>query len=73
MVYGVDCDISMKLKSPYYLVSKAYARRKDIFKVNKKIIPEEFYELVDFIEKYEGFGELMEQERLEIIRKFLEE
>lgn len=71
MVYG-DGGVSMKLKSPYYLVSKAYARRKDIFKMNKSIIPEEFYPLVEYLESYDEFNEISEQERLIIIRDFLE-
>lgn len=66
-----------KIKSPYYLVSKLFARKKDIeelFSKNiKNRIDEEYYPLVDYIKKNkEFFNELTEQERLDYIRYFLE-
>jgi hypothetical protein len=66
-----------KIKSPFYLVSKFFARKKDIhdlFSKNvKNRIDEEFYPLVDYIKKNKDeFSLLSEQDRLVYIRTFLE-
>lgn len=68
---------SFKIKSPYYLVSKLFARKKNLevfFKKNvKEIIAEEYYLLADHIKSnMDYFSSLDEQARLNYIRDYLE-
>lgn len=73
-VWFTNSGISAKIKSPFYLVQKALARKKDILSLNKKIIPEEYYPLVDhLLEINSEFSLLTEQERLSYIRNYLSE
>lgn len=70
VVYGEESNTALKIKSPYYLALKALARCKDIEKLNKEYIDEEFYELVDhFLEMGERFT-MNEQDRLTYIRDY---
>lgn len=79
MVYDLESDVMLKMKSPYYLVSKFLARTKkldDIFTANyKHKFDEEFYGLCEYLqENYtkEQFLETSEQDRLVIVQNFLE-
>ena len=64
---------SAKIKSKHYLVQKAFARKKDIARLDKRFIDEEFYPLVDYLMSIKDqFNELSEQQRLEYMRSFLE-
>jgi hypothetical protein len=61
-----------KIKSQYYLVTKACARKKDILTLNKSVIEEEYYPLVDHLTMIsERFNTFTEQEKLSYIRSFL--
>lgn len=61
-----------KIKSVYYLIQKAYARSKNISKLNKVETPEEFYPLIDYIKcNSDFFNSISEQQRLEYMRDFL--
>jgi hypothetical protein len=72
VVYGQDSKTALKIKSPYYLCLKAAARKKDIMTLNKQLVDEEFYDLIDHIKDHEYvFNELDEQERLTYIRNYL--
>ena len=63
---------SFKIKSPYYLIQKALARKKDILSLNKELIEEEYYPLLNhLLEIKDYFNSLPEQDRLEYIRTFL--
>lgn len=72
VVYGLDSNTALKIKSPYYLCKKLLARRKDVMKLDKSMVDEEFYSLIDFVQgmgdKFNGMGE---QERLDIMSEFL--
>lgn len=73
VVYGQLTGTVLKIKSPYYLVLKMAARRKDIMKLNKQHVDEEFYPLIDQLTLMgESFTIMSEQERLDYMRKFLE-
>lgn len=61
---------TLKMKSPYYLASKAIARKADIFKLNKEFIDEEYHDLVDHLKKMESWVDMEEQDRLEFIRNY---
>lgn len=66
-----------KIKTPYYLMKKLLARSKNLNRLAspaiKEIMPEEFYPLVDEIQKdVESFLSMNEQDRLVWIRNFLE-
>ena len=64
---------SAKIKTKYYLVQKALARKKDILSMNRELLDEEFYPLVNHLSSIRGqFNLLDEQSRLEYMRKFLE-
>ena len=63
---------SFKIKSPYYLIQKALARKKDILSLNKELVEEEYYPLINhLLEIKNHFNSLSEQDRLEYIRIFL--
>ncbi len=77
MVYDMESDVVLKLKSPYYLTAKFLARTKKLdlifSKEFKKHFDEEFYDLVYWIQSTiskEGYAQISEQERLEIVRDF---
>jgi hypothetical protein len=73
VVYGQESRTALKIKSPYYLCLKAAARKKDIMSLNKQIVDEEFYELIDHLTlNQESFNIMDEQARLDYMRKFLE-
>jgi hypothetical protein len=60
-----------KIKSPYYLVSKALARKKDILSLNKELVEEEYFDLVDYLNTIKDeFNAKSEQDRLEFIRQW---
>jgi hypothetical protein len=76
-VFYTDDGVSAKIKSPYYLVSKLFARKlntSDLMKSNiKQRIDEEYYPLVDHIKaNLAQFEALSEQNRLGFIRSFYE-
>lgn len=73
-------DRALKIKSPYYLVTKFLARKKgerlidllsDIPKL-RLTVAEEYYPLLDHIEADIEFPGLDEQGRIEVIRNFFE-
>ena len=70
MVYGVDSGTTLKIKSPYYLASKAIARRADIETLDRSRVDEEFYGLLDAVRADANFNQLDEQQRLEWIRDY---
>lgn len=64
---------AFKIKSPYYLVQKALARKKDILSINKQLVEEEYYPLIEHLNTIKDeFNLLGEQSRLEYIRDYLE-
>jgi len=68
-----SADTALKIKSPYYLTLKAAARKADIMKLNKQMVDEEFYSLIDHLtEIQESFNILNEQERLDYMKDFLQ-
>lgn len=70
VVYGQDSGTVLKIKSPYYLANKAVARVRDIEKLNRQFIDEEFYPLIEYAKNINGFSELPEQDKLQILRDF---
>lgn len=65
-------DTALKIKSPFYLTLKAAARKKDIMSLNKQMVDEEFYDLIDHIKaNQELFNALDEQARLDYMKNFL--
>lgn len=74
VVYTINEEkkVALKIKSPYYLATKAIARKADIFKLDKSKVDEEYYPLIDHILEYgEKFNGFTEQQRIDIIREFL--
>lgn len=72
VVYGEDSHTVLKIKSPYYKTQKLLARKKDILTLNKKLIDEEFYPLVDHLMLNQSFFNSMEEQvRLEYMRNWL--
>lgn len=72
-VFYTKDHVSAKIKTKYYLVQKALARKKDILSLNKELLDEEFYPMVDHLNTIrDEFNALDEQARLEYMRKFLE-
>lgn len=69
VVYGKNGTV-LKMKSPYYLATKAVARIKDIFKLDKTRVDEEFYPLLEYLKSLENFNSLPEQERIAIVRAY---
>lgn len=73
VVYGQQTGTVLKIKSPHYLVLKAVARKKDIMSLNKSKVDEEFYSLINYIERHKDhFNSLNEQQRLTFIRDYLQ-
>lgn len=71
VIYGQDSGTVLKMKTPYYLAMKAIARIKDISKLKKEIIDEEFYPLIQYIlEHKKEFLQLEEQKKLEFLRNY---
>lgn len=63
-----------KIKTKYYLVQKALARKKDIMSLNRELIDEEYYPLVSHLTSIkEQFNALSEQDRLSYMRQYLEQ
>lgn len=81
VVYDEESDTVLKIKTPYYLVSKFIARTKKLEllfdgKRYKNCVEEEFYPLCEFLQDnyaQEQFAAIAEQDRLAIIRKFFED
>jgi hypothetical protein len=72
-VFYTEDGLSAKIKSPYYLVQKALARKKDILSLNKQNVDEEYFDLLDHLVSIkEQFNSLSEQDRLIYMRNFLE-
>lgn len=73
VVYSLDHEFKcLKIKTPYYLTLKAAARKKDIMSLNKQIVDEEYYELIDHLKSMgDVFNNMDEQARLEYMMKFL--
>lgn len=79
-VYGDNT--ALKIKSPYYLVKKLFARMNsdrllkmiDNDQAIRERVQEEFYPLVDFLREHKAeFAALDEQDRLGFIRDYFEE
>lgn len=71
VVYGQTSGTVLKMKSPYYLAMKAMARIKDISKLKKEFIDEEFYPLIDYIKSdIINFNEMDEQDKLKLLRDY---
>jgi hypothetical protein len=71
-VFYTKDGVSAKIKSPYYLIKKALARKQDILSLNKQIVAEEYYPLVDHLMSIrDNFNAMAEQERLQYIRDWL--
>lgn len=71
VVYGQKSGIALKIKSPYYLALKAAARVRDIMKLDKSRVDEEFYDLIDYLKSNKIlFQDMAEQERLDFIRGY---
>lgn len=70
--------MSLKIKSPYYLINKFLARKKGERLIDllsdipslRKTVPEEFYSLLDHIEKDINFPTMTERERLATMEAF---
>lgn len=80
VVYDLESDTVLKLKTPYYLVSKFIARTKKIEQVfertYKQRFEEEFYPLCEWIQANytkDEFAAIPEQTRLDIIRRYFNE
>jgi hypothetical protein len=80
VVYDLESSTVLKLKTPYYLVSKFIARTKKlelVFDKNyKQRFDEEFYPLCEWLQDYynrEDFSNIPEQQRLDIIRGYFDE
>ena len=72
-VFYSDAGDAAKIKSPYYLVSKALARKKDILSLNKELVEEEYFPLVEYLNTIkDDFNAKSEQDRLEFIRQWFE-
>lgn len=61
-----------KIKTKWYLIQKMLARKKDIMKLDMKIVNEEYYPLVQAAQQDVEFTTMDEQQRLEWCRNFLE-
>lgn len=81
VVYGLNSEINLKIKSPYYLMKKFLSRKNEnklAYLIDhpqeiKKIVDEEYYPVVNYICSIKDqYIALDEQGRLEVIRKFIE-
>lgn len=72
-------SMSLKIKSPYYLINKFLARKRGERLIDllcdipslRKTVDEEFYPLLDHLEKHIEFPGMDEQDRLAVIQQFL--
>ncbi len=72
VVYGQESKTVLKIKSPFYLASKAAARIKDISTLDRKRVDEEFYPLIERLQSIAPtFNGMAEQDRLILIRNML--
>lgn len=70
--------MSLKIKSPYYLINKFLARKKGERLIDllsdipslRKTVDEEYYPLLDHLEAHIEFPGMDEQDRLNVIRQF---
>jgi len=69
VVYAENGTV-LKIKTPYYLITKAIARIKEISKLSKQKVDEEFYPLLDYVKSIPNFSELDEQSRIKEIIKY---
>lgn len=73
VVYGLESQTALKIKSPYYLCKKLLARRKDVMKLDKSMVDEEFYDLIDYVQSLGvQFNSLDDQSRLKLMTDYLE-
>lgn len=68
VIYGKNTIL--KIKTPYYLATKAIARSKDIFKLKRQFIDEEYYPLIEHFKGIKGFNEFTEEQKLHLIRNY---
>ena len=71
VVYGQKSKRVLKIKSPYYTAKKACSRVKDISKLDKRKVDEEFYPLIDYLNTIDNFNEMNEESKKKIIEDFL--
>jgi len=81
VVWGLESGIELKMKSPYYLAIKFIGRLNDDRLIRlldnpheiKKIIDEEFYDIIDHIQdNLDGFLSLTKEERIEYVRNYFD-
>ena len=70
VVYGQVSKTVLKIKTPYYLTKKALMRKKDIFTLDKKMVDEEYYPLIEYCKNIKGFNDLSDKERTGIIEDY---
>lgn len=74
VVYGQASKIALKIKSPYYLQLKLLARKRDIMSLDKRKVDEEFYPILNHVtELGQVFMDMNEQQRLDYMRKWLQQ
>lgn len=74
VVYGLESNTALKIKSPYYLLLKLIARKRDIMALNKQKVDEEFYPLLDNVKSMgEKFTNMDEQQRLLYMRMWIQQ
>ena len=72
VVYGRKSNTALKIKSPYYLVLKLFARKKEVQLLDRKKVDEEFYPLLDYVSQHMvEFNLLNEQERINFMVDFI--
>lgn len=80
VVYGLKSGTNLKIKSPFYLMSKFLSRKNEEKLIKlidrpdeiKKIVDEEYFDVVDYIcSVKDEFVSKDEQGRLEMIREFI--
>ena len=71
VVYGQTSKTALKIKSPYYTAKKACSRVKDISKLDKRKVDEEFYPLIDYLNTIDNFNDMDEESRKKLIEDFL--
>lgn len=66
-------ELLCKMKSPYYLVSKLFARTPNIEKkLDKRYFDEEYYPLIEYLEEHlDYFKTLNQQEKIKYIQDFI--
>lgn len=70
-----DKAVMTKIKSPWYLVNKLYARKNVVNELTndraKELLSEEYYGLIDLVRlNLKDFNQMNEQDRLSFIRKY---